>query len=912
MTNLRVSTLLFLFFALSTLVFSYLHGQLPESFSQQLLSHSVSQPLGMVFDERGHGYVYSKLGMVYPMDRDGNIAAEPVLDISEEVLVRGDHGLGSIALSPNFLVDGSIYLYYPVDKHHLLYYGTDDYDPSATITDEATIGRVTRYTLDESTGFTTVVPDSREVLLGATASDGIPILMISHGTGTIAFGEDGSMLLSAGDAASFESKDVGSAPETWYQSALDDGILTDDQNIGAWRSQYLDSPNGKILRIDPFTGDGLPGNKWYDAASPGTWRSKIYALGFRNPFRLFVIPGTGDHNVEMGNPGVIVAGDVGSFQFEEFNVIKEPGANCGWPIFEGQGYGAFLRGFDTLNTAYENPLYDGDICDQQYFHYMDLIDFTYQSGPPRFTNPCDRSVEIDSLYTYIHHSPAFNYANLNWNPPAKTIVPGWDYAGRWAGVSITDPECTVDGYPMAGYSCLPGFVYTGELYPDEYQNNIFICDYAGWIIRVELDDDFVVTAIDSFHTDARDPSSVSFNPVSEAMYYTSPFSDTIMKISYGGDVPPVAVLTPAESFGPSGLQIDFDASGSYHPFDKPLEYFWDFGDGQRDTGVIVSHTFTSSSSAPISYTVLLTVIDSSGLENEAQAIVSINNSPPEVHIVAPLDGSTYSNDQENYFHLEAVISDNETDNEDLIVEWTTFFHHNTHFHKDPSVTDVSPVVQPSFTAGCQLETFWYRYEVKVTDPQGLSSTDVVRIYPQCETYLTDLILAVDNFGSMNSLRWTHSDPADRVEYYEIWRMTDNSSWDMLERLTAADMSYTDIDLAPSVTDLTQYSYFIKAISTNGLVSYSNVVDIRRMQVAELIVFPNPTSTIIDFLFQQDLDPEWTFSLYNTAGKQIQLQGTDLQVASDKLRVSTEELIPGVYYYNINSGSENYRGKFIRL
>jgi len=870
----------------------------------------------MVFDELGEGYVYSKRGLVYKMDLDGSISVDPIIDISDEVLVVGDHGLGSIALSPNFQIDGFIFLYYPVDRHHLLYYGTEDYDPLLTILDDATIGRVTRYQLDRSTDFSTVVEGSRKVLVGKTPTDGIPILMISHGTGTIAFGEDGSMLLSAGDAASFESKDVGSAPETWYETALDDGILTPDQNIGAWRSQYLNSPNGKILRVDPFTGDGLPGNKWFDKEDPMSWKSKIYALGFRNPFRLFIIPGTGDHDVKKGNPGVIVVGDVGSFQFEEFNIIKESGKNCGWPIFEGQGYGAFLRGFDTLNTAYVNPLYDGDDCDQQYFHYMDLIDFTYQSGPPRFSNPCDRSIEIDSLYTFIHHSPAFNYSNLNWNPPAKTIVPGWDYAGRWAGVSIDDPECAVDGYPMAGYSCLPGFIYTGELYPEEYHNNIFICDYAGWIIRTTLDENFVVTAIDSFHTDVRDPSSVSFNHVAEAMYYTSPFSDTIMRVNYGGDVPPLAVITPRESFGPSGLTVDFDGTESSHPFDKPLEFFWDFGDGQRDTGAMVSHIFTSPSSSPVSYEVVLTVRDTSGMEAQDRGIVSINNSPPSVNIVAPADEFFYSNDQENFFHLEADILDEQSDLDDLKIEWTTYFHHNTHFHKDPAIADPSPVVQPSFTAGCQLETFWYRYEVTVTDPQGLSTSDVVRIFPQCQTYVADLTLAGVSLGTSNQLSWDHVDADDLVTQYEVWRSLDDGPWDILVRLSASELSdnlnYEDGDLSPVVRDLTRYSYFVKATSETGLVSYSDKLELRRALSTDLVIYPNPTASRVKFLFKDALDEDWDMSLYTMSGQELEISRGIIEVSDDELQIDTDDMASGVYYYVIRSGTRSYRGKFVRL
>src|SRR4029077_6814926 len=41
----------------------------------------------------------------------------------------------------------------------------------------------------------------------------------------------------------------------------------------------------KIIRIDPRNGARAPGNPWYDAAHPRVVASKVYALGFRNPYR---------------------------------------------------------------------------------------------------------------------------------------------------------------------------------------------------------------------------------------------------------------------------------------------------------------------------------------------------------------------------------------------------------------------------------------------------------------------------------------------------------------------------------------------------------------------------------------------------------------------------------------------------
>ena len=69
------------------------------------------------------------------------------------------------------------------------------------------------------------------------------------------------MFVSTGDASSFDE--------------VDDRAL---------RAQNVDSLAGKILRVDT-SGNGLSGNPHWDGSSNHN-RSKIWARGFRNPFRI--------------------------------------------------------------------------------------------------------------------------------------------------------------------------------------------------------------------------------------------------------------------------------------------------------------------------------------------------------------------------------------------------------------------------------------------------------------------------------------------------------------------------------------------------------------------------------------------------------------------------------------------------
>jgi len=281
------------FFALITVC--RLSAQLPTGFVSNLVQGDYIAPMGVIFSTDGHEmFSWDKAGHIYISNWNGLAyvkQSSPVLNIEDEVGDWRDFGLLSICLDPDFDVNGFIYLYYVVDRHHLLFAGTPQYNPATNDYLKATIGRVTRYKLNMGATVTTDYT-SRKVLIGESITTGIPLLHESHMGGTLIFGRDKTLLLSTGDGSSYNSTDVGSDPETYYQQALADGIIRPQENVGSFRSQMLNSHDGKILRFDPNTGNGISSNPFYDAATPRSEKSRMWAMGFRNPLRMTFKPGT--------------------------------------------------------------------------------------------------------------------------------------------------------------------------------------------------------------------------------------------------------------------------------------------------------------------------------------------------------------------------------------------------------------------------------------------------------------------------------------------------------------------------------------------------------------------------------------------------------------------------------------------
>jgi len=68
-----------------------------------------------------------------------------------------------------------------------------------------------------------------------------------------------------------------------------------------------------------------------------------------------------------------------------------------------------------------------------------------------------------------------------------------------------------------------------------------------------------------------------------------------------------------------GKPVTFDASGSYDPDGNIASYFWQFGDGQTDYGVSVTHQYQAAGT----YTVTLTVTDNAGAKATTSRTVKV-------------------------------------------------------------------------------------------------------------------------------------------------------------------------------------------------------------------------------------------------------------------------------------------------
>ncbi|UOQ96690.1 PQQ-dependent sugar dehydrogenase [Hymenobacter sp. 5317J-9] len=711
----------------------------PAGFTSSVVSAGWDEAVGLTFNSTGSRmFVWERPGRVWTV---ANGQRQLLIDIREEVGAWEDHGLLGFALDPNFDTNGYFYLLYVVDRHYLLNFGTASY--SATTNDyySATIGRLTRYTAVPSGSGYTVNPATRLVLLGATKTTGIPSTFDGHVTAALAFGTDGTLLVATGDGA-HPYQDMGNYNLSYAAQALADGIISAKENVGSLRAQLVDCLNGKILRLNPATGAGVPSNPFYDAANPNAPRSKVWALGFRNPFRMTMKPGTGSTDPAAGNPGTIYLGDVGAASWEEVDVVDRPRQNFGWPLFEGLTPFTVFQSASVANRDAPNPLYGTGGCTQQYFTFQNLITQATPTGTATFPNPCNSAQTVPaSVPTFVHTRPLIDW-NHNTAGPARTGI----FSGSTAAtVNIGAAGSPVSGSQFGGSAATGGVFYPYTDWPAQYRNTYFFGDYVGgWVRSLTVSGTNQPSAVNDFVPSGAVPVAFATSPGETGLFYVNFYPSEIRKISYGTTgAPPVAVASVNKTYGPSPLAVQFTGSNSTDPAGSALTYLWNFGDGTTSTATNPAHTFTTSTAAPTAYSVTLTVTNAQGLSNQATVLVSANNTPPQVTITSPAAGTRYPLTANTVYQQVAAVTDAEHSGHLLSYRWQTILHHATHEHPDAIDTtrQTSTTIVPY---GCGAETYYYRIVLTVTDAAGLSTTQEVRLDPDCNATSFTLVNADDD------------------------------------------------------------------------------------------------------------------------------------------------------------------------
>lgn len=236
-------------------------------FSDTAVVLGLSAPTAITWTTDGRMLILEKVGRVRIVV-NGVLLPTAALDLSANVDSGSEKGFLGICLHPNFATSGELFIYY-------------------TRGTPTTRNRVSKFTMTGNT----IAAGSEVVIL-----DNIEATNGNHNGGTVAVGPDGKLYIAPGDSGTggAKSQDLAAASPSRF--------------------------NGKVLRME-LDGSPAAGNPFLGDA---TKEPRIYAYGFRNPFRFSF----------RSSNGALYVADVGQGSREELDVVTS-GNNYGWPTAEG-------------------------------------------------------------------------------------------------------------------------------------------------------------------------------------------------------------------------------------------------------------------------------------------------------------------------------------------------------------------------------------------------------------------------------------------------------------------------------------------------------------------------------------------------------------------------------------------------
>ena len=223
----------------TSFLFSVFNACVPQAqaINFTLLVDGLDLPVAITHAGDNRLFITEQAGQI-EIFQDGQLLAEPFLDISHLIKSGGEQGLLSVAFHPKYSENGFFYVNYTNNEGDTV---------------------IARYKVAEDPNKGD--PESEKILLQ------IEQPFRNHNGGQIVFGPDGYLYIGTGDG----------------------GSGGDPRDLG----QNLDSLLGKMLRIDVDRGEpyAIPNNPFVsnDNAKPEIW-----AYGLRNPWRFSFDRETGD------------------------------------------------------------------------------------------------------------------------------------------------------------------------------------------------------------------------------------------------------------------------------------------------------------------------------------------------------------------------------------------------------------------------------------------------------------------------------------------------------------------------------------------------------------------------------------------------------------------------------------------
>jgi PKD repeat protein/type 1 glutamine amidotransferase len=446
---------------------------------------------------------------------------------------------------------------------------------------------------------------------------------------------------------------------------------------------------GKILRIT-VQSDGsytIPAGNLFtgNEEGGGKTRPEIYAMGFRNPFRITVddddVAFITDYSPDSQTPTVF-RGPAGTGRMM---VVDRP-VNYGWPLCYSPDLPYYRWNFNTTTPLDTPP--QAHECN----------------------NPTRGPANTSRWNTGLTYSPPiaepelwYSYQDNNPANPLGTPCAAYYTASPPGTCPQLFPELGTGGVGPHGAA---KYDYDADnpnptKFPEYYDGTIFFGEFTRDYLReVRLDSAGDVFKINNVLNCGPAPTNptrpfICDNPMDmmwgdDGNFYLLTYGDgffainpdaALVKFSYvKGLRAPIAVLGATPTDGIAPLTVAFSSEGSRDPDPADsIRFEWDFdGNGTVDS-IEPNPSFTYTANGV--YTARLTVTDSSGKTASANTTITVGNTSPTVNVTVPVEGGLFAFGDTIPFSV--TVSDPEDGPIDCSrVEVTFVLGHDTHGHAE--------------------------------------------------------------------------------------------------------------------------------------------------------------------------------------------------------------------------------------
>jgi PKD repeat protein/type 1 glutamine amidotransferase len=437
-------------------------------------------------------------------------------------------------------------------------------------------------------------------------------------------------------------------------AATSEGGLYNAPHVDARRgAQNTNDLRGKVLRIK-VSEDGsytIPAGNMFGVGTAKT-RPEIYAMGFRNPFRIQVdsndVAYVTDYSPDSNTPQNF-RGPAGTGRVE---IVRKP-SNYGWPLCYSPDLPYYRWNFNTSTPLDATPT--AHTCNDPNRGPQNTSRWVRDGGP---------TVEAGLEYAPPIERPDIWYSYRdNANPPLGTPCLA-SYDGSNGTCPQLFPELFTGGvapHGAAKYEFNPNNPNPTKL-PPYYDGAVFFGEFGQDTLReIRLDAQNRVfkinRALDCGATNRQPTANLPFecdNPMdmqfgADGAFYLLTYGDGFFAANADagmykweyvkGQRAPSATLTTDRTDGGTPLTVKFGATATDADPGDALTYEWDFdGNGTVDsTEQNPTHTYTQAGV----YTAKLTVKDSSGKQDVKTTVITVGNTSPVITITTPADGGFF-------------------------------------------------------------------------------------------------------------------------------------------------------------------------------------------------------------------------------------------------------------------------------